>query len=149
MEKDIKENMEEKVKQKSCEEKIDEMLAETINDFEKALCADRMVSENRGGGFTEEFEYFEERDEKGFSIEGEYLFEDFTEWINSYALSYEDDPHFRAKKLVLSWGGGSDYFLFFEDGAIEYHFEDWFDGAKRELSGREYEVMNEVKEKLE
>jgi len=110
---------------RTCEERIDEMLKERIEDFRHAL--------------QEDWEYFGEQ------------YEDFIEWINSYALAYSDDPHYRAKRLELSWGGPQDYFLFFEDGTIEYHFLDWFDGAKRELDpdSEEYKIMREVYEILE
>jgi hypothetical protein len=42
-----------------------------------------------------------------------------------------------------------DYFLFFEDGTIEYWFLDWFDGATLTLSGHDYEVMAQVRDILE
>ena len=104
----------------SCEERIDKELEARIKDFKRAL---------------------EERDEDGrVVIDGE-VYEDIIEWLNTYALAYEDDPHYRAKRLELSWGGPSDYFLFFEDGDIEYRFLDWFDGASRKLTGEDYEIM--------
>lgn len=105
------------MKQESCEERIDRALASRIDDFKNAL--------------------------NGKYPDGEH-YEDFVDWLNSYALAYEDDPYYRAKKLELSWGGPADYFLFFEDGTIEYHYQDWFDGAKRELDGRDYDIMQEV-----
>jgi hypothetical protein len=80
------------------------------------------------------------------ALRGEY--EDFIEWINEYALAYSDDPHYRAKRLELSYGGPQDYFLFFEDGTIEYRFLDWFDGATLTLSGHDYDVMAQVRDIL-
>lgn len=102
---------------KTCEERIEEHLTTTIEAFKKAL----------DGDFGDENEY-----------------EDFIEWLDCYILAYADDPHYRAKKLELSWGGPADYFLFFEDETIEYHFQDWFDGAKRELDGEDYDIMKSV-----
>jgi len=106
-----------KEREKKCEERIDNHLESTILDFTHAL--------------HEEWQDGEE-------------YEDFIEWLNSYCLNYASDPHFRAMKLELSWGGPSDFFLFFDDGTIEYHFQDWGDGAKRELYGNDLEIMSEV-----
>jgi hypothetical protein len=103
-------------------------------------CAERIGKELRGR--IEDFEA---------ALRGEYpegRYEDFIEWINEYALAYSDDPYYRAKRLELSWGGPQDYFLFFEDGTIEYWFLDWFDGAKLVLSGHDYEVMAQVRDIL-
>lgn len=105
----------------SCEERIDKELKRVIGDFKRA-----MESINEDGQVV---------------ISEDEVYEDIIEWLNSYALSYEDDPHYRAKRLELSWGGPSDYFLFFESGDIEYHFLDWFDGASRKLTGEDYEIM--------
>ena len=111
-------------KQKSCEERIDEELRSRIADFKQAL---ESAKKNNGKVVKEDYTY-----------------ENITEWINSYALAYEDHPHYRAKKLELSYGGPQDYFLFFEDGTIEYHFLNWFDGAKKELYGKDKEIMKEI-----
>jgi len=87
-------------KEKTCQDRIETELKDRISDFEKALEGD-------------------------YSFQGEgYEYEDFIEFINSYALAYEDDPHYRGKRLELSYGGPQDYFVFFEDGTITYHFLD-------------------------
>ena len=105
--------------EKSCEQRIDKELRGRIKDFRHAL--------------KEDWKYFDD-----------YEYEDFGDWLNQTALAYSDSPHYRAKCLELSCGGPQDYFLFFEDGTIEYHFLDWFDGAKRILEGDEYDTMKQV-----
>ena len=70
--------------------------------------------------------------------------DDIIKWINSYALAYDDDPHYKAKRLELSFGGPSDGFRFFEDGTIEYYFNDWFDGTTRKLSGENENIMKHL-----
>ncbi len=105
------------ITEKTCEERIEEHLTTTMGYFKNAL----------EGKYKDGEEY-----------------EDFNDWLNCYSLAYADDPHYRAKKLELSWGGPADFFLFFEDETIEYHFQDWGDSAKRELYGDDLETMLEV-----
>lgn len=75
-------------------------------------------------------------------------YNDITDWLNNYALGFDDDIKYRAKRLELSYGGPQDYFLFFEDGTIEYHYLDWYDGASTDLSGDDYEVMQQIATEL-
>ena len=112
-----------------CKDRIEQELEERIKDFKTAL---KRSEKSEDGSFT---------------IDGD-DYEDFISWINSYALAYAEDPHYRAMRLELSYGGPQDYFLFFDDGTIEYHFLDWFDGAEIILSGKDYEVMEKVKDYL-
>jgi len=105
---------------KTCEQRIDKNLKSRLQDFKEALKQARKDK----------------------------IIEDFINWISSYALAYSDDSYYRAKRLELSYGGPQDYFLFFEDGSIEYHFLDWFDGAQRTLEGEDYETMQKVKDLL-
>jgi len=112
---------------RKCSELIFDKLEQRIKDFKEAL------EQTRKGSIV---------------VEGD-EYEDFYDWINCYALSYTDDPYYRAKRLELSCGGPADYFLFFEDGTIEYRYLDWFDGASVVLDGEDYEVMSEVRDFLE
>jgi len=106
-----------------CEEKIDEELEKVLQMFRKA-----MESAEKNDG-----KVIMNKDEE---------YEDIYEWINTYTLAYEDDLHYRAKRLQLSTGGPEDFFLFFEEeDIIEYHYLDWYDGASRRLSGKDYELM--------
>ena len=98
-----------------CEDKIEQHLRDRIEDIKVALAG-----------------HFEEG------------IEDLIDWLHSVSLSYEEDTHYRAWNWALSWGGPSDGFRFFEDGAIEYYFMDWFDGATRELRGEQLEVLREL-----
>ena len=105
-----------------CEEKIDGELEKVLQTFRKAI---------------------ESADREGQVIMNEdEVYEDIYEWIDTYALAYEDDPHYRAKRLQLSTGGPEDFFLFFEEeDIIEYHYLDWYDEAYRALYGEDYELM--------
>ena len=113
----------------TCEEKIEAELEKVLQTFRKAM---ESADENDGKVVINEDEEYE----------------DIYEWIDTYVLAYEDDPHYRAKRLQLSTGGPEDFFLFFEDGDIEYHFLDWFDGASRKLSGEDYELMKRFYEEV-
>ena len=115
---------------KSCEERIDEHLRSRIEDFKHAL---KSADENDGKVIISDDE----------------VYDDLIEWINNYALSYDDDPVYRAKRLELSWGGPSDGFRFFENAdLIEYYFMDWFDGATRTLYGEDYNIMKEFYDRV-
>lgn len=49
-------------------------------------------------------------------------------------------------RVLLSWGGPSDFFVVHVDPGdrqitrIEYCFQDWFDGATRTLGGEDHDV---------
>ena len=52
-------------------------------------------------------------------------------------------------RYQLAWGGPSDEFRFFTNPDFsvyraEYCFMDWFDGARRILKGRNYDLMTEI-----
>ena len=78
----------------TCEERIDGELEKVLQTFRKAM---ESADENDGKVIINEDEEYE----------------DIHEWIDTYALAYEDDPHYRAKRLQLSTGGPEDFFLFF------------------------------------
>jgi hypothetical protein len=109
-------------KNKTCEGRIDVELEAVIKDIEYMINQKGSVLKDREG--TE--------------------YKSLSQWINAYALCYEDDLHYRAKNLVISMGGPSEGIRFFKDGTIEYYFQDWFDGAKRELFGKNYEIAKEL-----
>ena len=59
--------------------------------------------------------------------------EAFEEW-NNYPLDVDTR---KVTKIELSWGGPSDFLKVEHDGreiySVEYHFQDWFDGAMRHV----------------
>jgi hypothetical protein len=60
------------------------------------------------------------------------------DYVASGSFKDQREGYFRWQ---LSWGGPSDEFRFYVDGEkkchrVEYWFLDWFDGAKRKLSGK-------------
>ena len=76
--------------------------------------------------------------------------------LNEYGLDFSYIPpntweeqkegYFRYQ---LSWGGPSDEFRFYVNPdfsvyRIEYVFLDWYDGAKRELHGKNYDLLEEI-----
>ena len=67
-------------------------------------------------------------------------------------MTFDDQPegYFRYQ---LSWGGPSDEFRIYANQSgpyrwhvykLEYWFLDWFDGAKRHLSGPDRELLEEI-----
>ena len=71
--------------------------------------------------------------EIGEVIQKYYDGDDEGEW-NNYPLSVDTR---KVTKIELSWGGPSDFLKIEHDGteiySVEYHFQDWFDGAKRDV----------------
>lgn len=66
--------------------------------------------------------------------------ERFEEW-NNYPLSVETR---KITKVLMSWGGPSDFLKIEHEGtdiySVEYHFQDWFDGAKREITDEDSNI---------
>jgi len=62
----------------------------------------------------------------------------------------EVTPLYTVYRVGLSWGGPADGFHIYvdpEDHEIvqaEYYFQDWFDGARRKLTGPEFEELVEM-----
>ena len=107
---------------KTCEERIDGELEERVGEL-------KHVMDQRCNPFKD--------------IYGD-SYNDVMDWLDTWSIGYGDDPHYRAKRLELSWGGPSDGFRFFEDGTIEYYFQDWFDGARRRLYGNDYDTLKRL-----
>jgi len=73
-----------------------------------------------------------------------------------YGLSFDyvapntfDDQKRGYFRYQLSWGGPADEFRFycdenFQPVEIEYWFLDWFDGASIDLSGEDYQLLEEI-----
>jgi hypothetical protein len=69
--------------------------------------------------------------------------------IHSYGYAFSYDETRRCFIWLLSGGGPQDEFRFFCDVGykpykIEYAFLDWRDGATRELSGTDLELLGEI-----
>jgi hypothetical protein len=102
-------------KEQTCEERINGYLAnleESVTDILKG--------------------YYGEREGKGEDQDNARGFE---EW-NNFPLSVETR---KETKILLSWGGPSDFLSVVHDGTdiftVTYHFQDWFDGASRNIDG--------------
>ena len=86
--------------------------------------------------------------ETGKIIGFDYDYKSFTEWLNDYARTFVEDERYRAKRLELNCScvGTRDYFLFFENETIEYHYIDYYDDVKIKLWGGDYELMSNIRE---
>ena len=112
-------------KNKTCKERISENLQDRAEDFKIFMNADDLedVSEDLGS-------------------------------FNNYGLCFDfvgpntfDDQEEGYYRYQLSWGGPSDEILFYQDGTIEYWFKDWFDGAKTDITSKDWAIW--VKEYFE
>jgi len=100
--------------QKSCEDRIDYMLTSTTEDLENLI----------------------KEEDVNDAINGYFLGFDFVE---AETFDNQKEAYFR---LQMSWGGPSDEFRVFTNPdysihRIEYHFQDWFDGAVRDVTNNE------------
>ena len=100
--------------EKSCEDRIDYMLTSTTEDLENLLKEEDVNS----------------------AINGYFLGFDFVE---AGTFENQKEAYFR---LQISWGGPSDEFRVFTNPdytihRIEYLFQDWFDGAVRDVTNNE------------
>ena len=118
------------VKNKTCEERIDKVLKERLEDLRKL--------------WKRYLNGVDEDPELGS--------------IYDYGLCFdyvppekeEEEGYFRYQ---LSWGGPSDEFRFycgpdFQPYRIEYWFLDWFDGANRVLHGRDFDLLDDIFQSL-
>jgi len=76
--------------------------------------------------------------------------------MHAYGLSFDyvpvgafADQHEGYFRYQLSWGGPSDEFRFYvsydkQPYQIQYHFMDWFDGARRVLRGTDRELLEKI-----
>lgn len=118
------------MKQKSCEERIEQHLHDRIKDLETL------------------FRLYQEGNEEGDPDLGTFP---------EYGLCFDYVPAgtFRDQKkgyfrYQLSWGGPSDEFRFITEDphdpspVIEYWFLDWFDGAYHTLRGKKYNLLLDI-----
>jgi len=107
-----------------------QILKQLLNEAEKS-CEERIDDE-----LAKRIKDFESS-LKGDYPDGEY-YEDFLGWLNVPG----------GKKLELSTGRPTDYFIFHDNGDITYHFLDLGDSAQRTLYGKDYEIMAQVRDML-
>ena len=111
-----------------CRELIDHKWIEVRDDFEK-MWKQRDKDVLRDGDGNE--------------------YESFLDWLESYSLAidkeYEDEQTGKkGTRIEFSYGGPQDYVIAWEDGRITYHYLQWFDGAKKYLSGYDYDLMRTI-----
>ena len=103
--------------------RVDEKLKERVNDFRMALV--------------------------GKDPDGERQIVDFDEWVRDYVLSFESDPYYPgAKRMLLSYGGPSDFFEFFRDGRIRYYYGSDYGPDSREVTGDDLLILMDVQDRL-
>ena len=102
---------------------------------DKQTCKDRIAEHlaSRAGDFETYFSDWQGYDEGNEELPP----------FHSYGLSFdwredEDTGRRVSRDLLLSWGGPSDFVRFHEDGSVTYHFQDWFDGAVRDVTNEDW-----------
>ena len=121
--------METTTKQDTCKKRVNGHLKSRIDDIEKLFRAWQKGDEDR----VEDIGTF---NEYGLCFD----------YVAPGTLNKQRRGYFRYQ---LSRGGPSDEFRYYCDEnfnitRIEYWFMDWFDGAKKILSGKSYQLMDDV-----
>ena len=112
-------------KNKTCKERVSENLQDRAEDFKIFMSADDLedVSEDLGSFYN-----------YGLCFD----------FVEPNTFNDQKEGYYRYQ---LSWGGPSDEILFYQDGTIEYWFKDWFDGAKMDITSKDWAIW--VKEYFE
>ena len=133
-------------KQQSCEERIADRLASALEDLSNATayqfqceaCGHEFMSADDDSDCPEceaECEQVKDPDESR---------EEYLESV------LEITPMHLVIRVGLSWGGPADGFTLYCDPdtreieKVEYYFQDWFDGAKRGLSGSALDMVRDM-----
>jgi hypothetical protein len=116
-------------KQTSCKQRVRKELRDRISDLRKLFSAYRKGNEEA----VEDLGTFPE-----YGLSFDYV-----------APNTFDDQKRGYFRYQLSWGGPADEFRFycdenFQPVEIEYWFLDWFDDAGIDLSGEDYQLLEEI-----
>lgn len=58
--------------------------------------------------------------------------------FNEYGLHFGPTQDNLSFEYLLSTGGPADMVRFHPSGKVTYHFQDWFDGAERDVTGEDW-----------
>uniref|UniRef100_A0A6H1ZAV7 Uncharacterized protein n=1 Tax=viral metagenome TaxID=1070528 RepID=A0A6H1ZAV7_9ZZZZ len=129
-------------KQPTCKERINGELASRIDDLRQLWEA---YSNQNTPTSTEDGNII------GGDMDGAHIYEYGLcfDYVAPGTFKKQQRGYFRYQ---LSWGGPSDEFRFYAEGngyrwhvdRIEYWFLDWWDGAKRTLSGARFNLLEEI-----
>jgi len=116
-------------KPKSCKQRVRRDLRDRLADLQKLFSAYRKGNEE--------------------GVEGLGTFPEYGLSFDYVAPNTYDDQKRGYFRYQLSWGGPADEFRFycdenFQPVEIEYWFLDWFDGAGIDLSGEDYQLLEEI-----
>ena len=131
------------MKQATCEERIDKELEDELQSLRNS----REEWNNCGACYHEWFEdgvvECPECESDDISTEEGWL------WYEQRML--ESTLVHKKYRIGLSWGGPADGFYVYTDSEnnvehITYYFQDWFDGAEKELRGDDFDIALQVLE---
>jgi len=119
----------EQIRNTSCLKRVKEELESTIADLEKLWALYLDDPESSDDNLGNMYEY-------GLAFD----------YVAPRTFKNQKQGYFRYQ---ISWGGPSDEFRFYTDEnlkpyKIEYWFMDWFDGAKKILSGTKFRLLAEI-----
>lgn len=128
---------------KKCEELIDERLKGAMQDIENALRGTHYTCQDCG------LEWYGEGEDTCPECDSDYLEERPS--LEKYEENMLDIAPVSIKvRMGLSWSGPADGFYVYLDpedlmvDRIEYYYQQWFDGATRQLWGEELEMAERL-----
>ena len=107
---------------KTCLELVDSELRDRADDFIRFMHGDTDCKELKGAD-----SWLEEFNQYGL---------DFS-FVEPETFKNQEIGYYRYQ---LSWGGPSDEIRFFENGKIEYWYMDWFDGACKTITDKNWAI---------
>lgn len=136
-------------RQKTCEERIPEYYKRTLEEIRKVAGIDEVeISDLEDYGVdVEPFLEDEDAPEEERELDQDAAREELRERWEEGILSIDRKEVVR---VCFSWGGPADYIDVYidpEDKTIYravYLFQDWFDGAEREITGTDLEAVENV-----
>lgn len=136
-------------RQKSCEERIDSHYKTALDEIRKVAGLDEVTPDDLTdyGVDLDPFWEDEELPEEERELDQDEARQELRERFEESILSIDRSEKVR---VCFSWGGPADYIDIYIDPqdktitSATYLFQDWFDGAEREIRGTDLDAVESV-----
>lgn len=131
-------------RQRSCEERIGEYYAKTLEEIRKVAGYEEITPDDLSDMGADPDDYRQDPDDQESEIDQDAARNDLRETFEQDILSIDSKI---VKRICFSWGGPADYIDIYIDPEARqiyravYLFQDWFDGAEREITGQDLDAV--------